>query len=98
MKKFILSLFVVLMTTTSVFGQAKTEREIKQEKQAELERITAVQKREKRIEVGKTRNFEELCRICKERGYKSGWVIAQSKLKGIPMDWRLYNKLKREID
>ena len=29
MKKFILSLFVVLMTTTSVFGQAKTEREIK---------------------------------------------------------------------
>ena len=29
MKKIILSLFVVLVTTTSVFGQAKTEREIK---------------------------------------------------------------------
>lgn len=79
------------------FENGKTERQIKQEKQAELERITAIQKREKRIEVGKTRSFEELCRICKERGYKPGWVISQSKLKGIPMNWQLYNKLKREI-
>lgn len=76
----------------------KTERQIKQEQQAELERITAIQKKEKRMEVGWTNNFMGLCRICRERNYKPGWVLSQAKIKHINVDWSLYNELRRELE
>ena len=54
----------------------KTEREIKQEEKAELERITKIEKKKKRQEVGMAKDFESLLKLAKERGYKNpaGWA------------------------
>lgn len=51
--------------------QPKTLREIEEEKAAELERITAIERRNKQIEQGKAKTMDELIKIGKERGYKS---------------------------
>ena len=76
----------------------KTKKQIEEEKRIELEKITEIQKKEKRREVGRTRSFEELCNICRERGYKPGWTISQAKLKGIPIIYELYWDLKKEME
>lgn len=75
----------------------KTKKEIEQERKAELERITEIEKKQKRMEVGRSRNFEDLIRIAKDRGYSPGWCIQQAKLKHIPMDWSAYHRFKREV-
>lgn len=49
----------------------------------ELKELTAFQKKEKRVEIGKAKTKAELMRIAKERGYKIGWVFYQMKLKRI---------------
>ena len=77
-------------------NNGKTKRQIEQEEKAELERITAIEKKNKRMEVGMQNTFGGLVQIAKERGYNPGWCIQQAKLKHIEIDWALYNKLKRE--
>lgn len=61
----------------------KTKAEIKADEAAELERITAENRKQKRMEVGKARTREELERIAKERGYARGWVYQMMKIKHI---------------
>lgn len=79
-------------------NNGKTKKEIQQEKQAELERITAFEKKAKRMEVGMQDTFSGLVAIAKERGYAPGWVIKQCGIKHIKIDWVLYNKFKREVN
>lgn len=62
----------------------KTKKEIQQEKEAELARIDAINKRERRMEVGKARTRSELEAIAKQRGYDRKWVWVQCKIKNIP--------------
>jgi ribosomal protein L44E len=78
------------------FNNGKTQREIEAEKKAELEKIEAFQKKKRRQEVGMQNTFKGLVAIARERGYKAGWLIAQSKVKHIPVDWAEYNRFKRE--
>lgn len=78
-------------------NNGKTKKEIEQERKAELERITEIEKKQKRMEVGRSRSFEDLIRIAKDRGYSPGWCIQQAKLKHIPMDWSAYYRFKREV-
>ena len=74
----------------------KTKKEIEQEEKAELERITAIEKKKKRQEVGMQREFGGLVEIARQRGYAPGWCLQQAKIKHIVVDWNLYNKYKRE--
>lgn len=67
-----------------------TEREVKEKKNIELQKITQAemeelekQKKQKRMEVGKARTRQELIAIARERGYNMSWVWIQCKLKGI---------------
>ena len=78
-------------------NNGKTKKEIEQEEKAELERITAIEKKAKRMEVGMQDTFSGLVQIAKERGYAPGWCIQQAKLKHIEIDWSLYNRFKREV-
>lgn len=80
------------------FNNGKTKREIEQEKKAELELITAIEKKKKRMEVGMQDTFEGLISIAKERNYAPGWCLQRAKLKHIPINWSLYNKFKREVE
>jgi DNA repair protein RadD len=58
------------------FNNGKTKREIEQEKQAELERIEEVKKKESRIEQGRAQTLDQLIAVAKERGYKNPWAWA----------------------
>ena len=78
-------------------NNGKTKKEIKQEEEAELERITAIEKKKKRMEVGMQDTFGGLVQIAMERGYAPGWCLAQAKIKHIDVDWSMYNKFKREV-
>lgn len=56
-----------------------------EERAGELEEIkyTPEQKKARRMQVGMARSVEDLKQIAKERGYKSGWVWYQAKMKGL---------------
>jgi superfamily II DNA or RNA helicase len=80
------------------YNNGKTRKQLKEEHDAELERVQEIAKKEKRKEVGRSKNFEDLCRIALERHYKPGWVLGQANRKGIEVDWWLYRKLKEELE
>lgn len=65
------------------YDNGKTRAEIKADEEAELERVTAVIKKEKRQEVGRCRTRADLEAIARERGYKKSWVFVQCKIKNI---------------
>ncbi|MBR3208847.1 MAG: DEAD/DEAH box helicase [Bacilli bacterium] len=79
------------------FNNGKTQKQIENEKQAELERIEKIEKKARRMEVGMQDTFSGIVQIARERGYKPGWCLQQAKLKHICIDWALYNKFKREL-
>lgn len=61
----------------------RTVEEIEGElKEIERARVK-LEKRDKRVEVGRARTVEALAAIAVERGYKTGWLINQAKAKGI---------------
>lgn len=68
----------------------KTRKQIEQEEQAELERITAIEKKNKRMEVGRTQSFEALVQLGRERGYKNPQYWARQVWNA-----RELNKLRR---
>lgn len=61
-------------------NNGKTLQELEADEKAELERITAAQKRDKRREVGRAQTREELERIARERNYAPGWVWHRLKI------------------
>lgn len=61
----------------------KTRAELEADERAELERITAENRKQKRMEVGKARTLEELQRIARERGYSKNWIYVQMRIKNI---------------
>lgn len=65
-------------------NNGKTKKEIEIEEQAELEKITSIEKKKKRQEVGRCLTRGELEAIAQSRGYKKSWVYVQCKIKGIP--------------
>lgn len=52
-------------------NNGKTRRQIEQEKQAELERIESVNRKQKKYEQGSAQSFEDLVAIGYQRGYKN---------------------------
>lgn len=65
------------------YDNGKTKAELEADEKAELERITAENRKRKRMEAGRARTLEDLQRIAKERGYAKPWVYVQCKIKGI---------------
>lgn len=60
----------------------KPKEEIKQKK-GELTEVELIIKKQERQEVGRPKTMADLFAIQKARGYKSGWVFYQMRLKGI---------------
>lgn len=59
------------------------ERKIKQT-EGELAELTEI-KRQKRLQVGRARTYQDLIAIAKERNYAMGWVYQMARLKGIQL-------------
>ena len=53
------------------FNNGKTKKEIEADEKAELERITAIKRKQARMEVGMAKTESELIAIGKKRGYKN---------------------------
>jgi superfamily II DNA or RNA helicase len=64
------------------FDNGKTRKEIEDEKEAELERITEIKKRNAKMEQGRAKSLEQLIQIAKERGYKNPWAWARFVIDG----------------
>ena len=64
------------------FDNGKTRNEIEQEKAIELEKITNVEKREKRLERVQATDYESLVQLGIQRGYKNPQWWARMILKG----------------
>lgn len=52
-------------------------------KPGELKEIQAIEKRNKRMEVGRASTKEEIMAIARERNYNKGWIWHQMKIKGL---------------
>lgn len=61
----------------------KTDREIKEEKEAELRKVEEIERKNKRMEVGMCRSYADLKRLGQERGYKPSWAYVMAKKKGL---------------
>lgn len=61
---------------------APEEREIKQTA-GELREIKELERKQKRMEVGRAKTLADLQQIANDRNYSNGWVYIQAKLKGI---------------
>lgn len=60
----------------------KTKKQIEEEKQAELERIESLQKKQERREVGMCRDMDSLVELAIKRGYKNPVWFARKVLEG----------------
>lgn len=60
-----------------------TRKELENIENIELQQITAVEKKQKRIEVGRARSYKELIQIGQERGYAPGWAYVQAKRRNL---------------
>lgn len=65
------------------FNNGKTKQELEADEKAELERVTAENRKQKRMEVGMARTVDDLKRIAAERGYSKNWVYVQMRIKNI---------------
>lgn len=66
-------------------NNGKTRAEIERDEKAELERITAENRKQKRMEVGRARTLDDLKRIARERNYAPGWAYQMARAKHIPI-------------
>lgn len=75
--------FLVYPGTDSVcpycgFDNGKTKKQIEQDEKAELERVTEINRKRARMEVGMARTLDELMDIGRKRGYKNPGYWARS--------------------
>ncbi len=61
-------------------NNGKTKKQIEADEKAELERITAIKRKQARMEVGMAKSLNELIEIGKKRGYKNPRYWAQNIL------------------
>lgn len=66
------------------YDNGKTQKQIEEDKKAELQEIQNFIKKSNRMQVGMAKTKAELQQIANERGYNKKWVYVQCKIKGIP--------------